>query len=401
VETRCSPLLPLPSHRTTPNFSDRFIPTVWLGHNLRNAVLFSSHPSLSVAPMLVSLGDAFLRPSYMPRFFTTRIREELGMTGPLMVDSGGYTLLSNPQLRWSIKQVERAYSELPVDILVSLDYPPSPFDDARTRTYRRKRTLTNFSFLYNALPKDKLMPVVHGHSLREIEVACDGVKHICRNPKHIGIGGIVPLICSGGCIKRFRFRRVDGTDGDKSFLVYDALTLVRREFPASRVHVFGTGSAVTAISVLALGADSVDSFSWRRAASYGAILLPGRSERFPLSDPSRVRSRPVIGQLDLSLLEACRCPSCAETANVQARLLLLSRCYKQRAIHNAWTILAEVESFTLALHRNELGRFLRHRLSPRHRFYHPVIERLRLLGHNDSAPQTPYRATFGHPSSSS
>lgn len=362
-------------------------PIVWLGHNLRNGVLFSSHQSLRSAPMLVSLGDAFLRPSYMPRFFTAGIREELGMTGPLMVDSGGYTLLTNRKIRCNVRQVEEVYSKLPVDILVSLDYPPSPFDDARTRSARRKRTLKNFAFLRDALPEKKLMPVVHGYSLSEIEAACDGVKEICSKPGHVGIGGIVPLICSGGSVKKFRFERLDGSQGCSSFLIADALTLVRQHFPKSRIHVFGTGSSVTAISVLALGADSVDSFSWRRAASYGAILLPGRSERFPLFHPRRVRSRPVISESELPLVAACGCPACGPSTNAQARLLALSRCYKKRAIHNAWTILSEVESFRSAAESQQLDRFLRPRLSPRHRFYGAVMERLGLLAQNGLVPR--------------
>jgi len=312
----------------------------------------------------------------MPRFFTPDIRETLGMAGPLMVDSGGYVLLANRKVRCDVKEVERIYSKLPVDILVSLDYPPSPFDDARTRAARRKKTLKNFAFLRDLLPGKKLMPVVHGHCLSEIEVACDGVKQVCRRPGHVGIGGIVPLICSGGSVKGFRFKRLDGSQGGSSFLISDALTVVRRHFPKSRIHVFGTGSAVTAISVLTLGADSVDSFSWRRAASYGAILLPGRSERFPLFRAGRERSRPVIRESELPLVAACGCPVCDRLKTAHARLVALSRCYKNRAIHNAWTILKEVELFQTAVENQQLDGFLRPRLSPRHRFYGPVMERL-------------------------
>jgi queuine/archaeosine tRNA-ribosyltransferase len=352
-------------------------PIVWLGHNLRNAVLFSDHSELRTAPVLVSLGDAFLRPSYMQRYFTAHIRQELGICGPLMVDSGGYTLLSHPHLRWSVRQVEKVYAEVPADIFVSLDYPPSPYDDAQTRARRRRRTLGNLARLRDLVPEEKLMPVIHGHTLKEIKLACESVRKLCHTPHQVGIGGIVPLICSGGPIRDFRFKRSDGTEGDGAFWISDALGVVRRSFPDSLVHVFGVGSAVTAISVLALGADSVDSLSWRRSASYGAILLPGCSERFPTFLAARMRSRPVVCGSALSLLDACRCPGCLSTGNMNARLVALSQCYKRRAIHNAWTVLAEVKAFRVAIQADKVGSFLTSRLIPRHRLYGPVMERLK------------------------
>ena len=141
------------------------------------------------------------------------------------------------------------------------------------------------------------------------------------------------------------------------------------------MHVFGIGSATTAIGVLSLGADSVDSFSWRRVANYGAILLPGCSERFPTAREGRVRSRPVVSREEFSLLMKFKCPACTEVMNVQKRLEVLAGSYSSRAVHNAWTVLSEVAKFRNASQQNRTREFLRSRLTPAHRLYHPVFER--------------------------
>jgi 7-cyano-7-deazaguanine tRNA-ribosyltransferase len=350
-------------------------PMMWLCQNLRNQVLFAQHQSLKRTPVLVSLGDAFLRPSYKSRFFTANLKQTLGLCGPLMVDSGGFALMRRRHLRWSMREIERLYEHLPADILVALDHPPSPNDDRITRERLRKKTIYNLKRMSDFVPANQLMPVVHGHSLGEIERSCDGIGDICPKVNSIGIGGLVPLICSGGLVRQFRYVRKDGSTGDRSTWVSDALQLVRERFPDALLHAFGIGSATTAISVLALGADSVDSFSWRRVANYGAIFLPGCSERFPTIREGRSCSRPVVSKQEVAILMKCECPICTETRNTRERLKSLEMCYQNRAVHNAWTVLSEVANLRNAIQQNRMAAFLRSRLSPRHRFYKAIFER--------------------------
>lgn len=350
-------------------------PMLWLCQNLRNQVLPAQHDALKRAPVLVSLGDAFLRPSYKDRFFTERLREILGMQGPIMVDSGGFALMGRREQRWSMKEIERIYSQLPADILVSLDYPPSPNDNQITRKRLSQKTFRSLRRMRDFVSADRLMPVVHGHTVKEIERSCDEIKQLCPDVRQIGMGGLVPLICSGGLVRRFTYIRKDGATGDRGSWISDALDIVRQAFPTALVHAFGIGSATTAIGVLALGADSVDSLSWRRVANYGAILLPGRSERFPTFREERVRSRPVVRDEDVPLLMRCTCPYCRKVPSINERLVLLANCYKSRAIHNAWTVLAEVAEFRSAIQRGKARDFLKSRLSPVHRLYKPVMER--------------------------
>ncbi|MBE0657156.1 MAG: hypothetical protein IH602_05670 [Bryobacteraceae bacterium] len=270
------------------------------------------------------------------------------------------------------------YANSTADFLVSLDCPPRPDDTRSTRALLRRRTLSHLKRLAEFVPAQQLLPVVHGHSVREILEYCECVERICGNVPQIAIGGLVPLMCSGSAFAAFSYIRTDGARGDRSHWVGDSISLVRGCFPDSLIHVFGVGSATTAIAVLALGANSVDSMSWRRAANYGAILLPGRSERFPTARADRKPSRPVVSPTDVSLIAACLCPVCKSAAKAEKRLRLLAECYTNRAIHNAWTVLSEVAKLRAALSAGEAETFVQSRLLKTHRLYKPVMERLRL-----------------------
>ncbi len=348
-------------------------PILWLGQNLRNRILLAHHRELRSAPLIVSLGDAFQRPSFHDRFFTEQLRENLNMDGPIMVDSGGYALLARRSLRCSIRQISKIYERLDADILVSLDHPPSPGDDRVVRSRLRRRTLHNLDLLRHTVAPERLMPVVHGHTLSEIERSCEDIRRLCPDARQVGVGGLVPLLQSGGAFRGFRYNRSDGTSGDRGTWIADTLSVLRQYFPQALIHVFGIGSATTAIGALALGADSADSLSWRRVANYGAILLPGRSERFPVYRKHRVPSRPVLTEEDIPLLLSCRCPVCTSFPQLEKRLQALSSCYKRRAIHNAWTLLSEVASFRAAIQRCNVPEFLESRLTARHLLYKPVM----------------------------
>src|SRR5437762_9376427 len=173
--------------------SDRFdTPIVWLGQNLRNRVLLSEHKDLNQAPILVSLGDAYLRPTFFDRYFGEHLRETLGMYGPIMVDSGGFTLLSRRSIRIDLQKIERVYTRIAADIVVALDYPPSPKDSPAARRKLRIKTAANLCWLREVVPSERLMPVVHGYSIAELKSSCDAVSKAINRPTQIGIGGLVP-----------------------------------------------------------------------------------------------------------------------------------------------------------------------------------------------------------------
>lgn len=84
----------------------------------------------------------------------------------------------------------------------------------------------------------------------------------------------------------------------------NAISIIRKEFPDSFLHVFGVGSVSTMHLMFSLGVDSVDSMSWRMKAAYGAIQLPGIGDRFISPKNSRKKL------MEEHLLSKCECPIC-------------------------------------------------------------------------------------------
>ena len=128
------------------------------------------------------------------------------------------------------------------------------------------------------------------------------------------------------------------------------------------------------LAVFALGADSVDSVGWRIKAAYGAIQLPGVSDRFLTPRPDSAKSRPVISREEQELLSRCRCPVCCEYERVGWQRRLLDASFTARMLHNAWVFLKEVESFRKAILRGTVGAYTRRRLGRTHRFARVLLD---------------------------
>ena len=169
--------------------------------------------------------------------------------------------------------------------------------------------------------------------------------------------------------RRFTYTRPNGDVGSSAEFVVDAMALCKAAFPTSQLHVFGVGSPTTAIALLALGADSVDSLAWRRAAGYGTIFLSGCAER-AVSSRDRIHStsRPSVSRQEKLLLSTCGCPVCAKHGTVRGRLAALAVSYVARGVHNVWTLLAEERALRVARTDGTLDRFLFARIHGRHRF---------------------------------
>src|SRR5450759_3192058 len=84
-------------------FSKFSSPTVWLGQSADTSCICSTHPELNQKPFLTSLGCALRRPSLRESHFNAQLKTKLGVSGPLMVDSGGFALLMNPTARWPVR----------------------------------------------------------------------------------------------------------------------------------------------------------------------------------------------------------------------------------------------------------------------------------------------------------
>jgi tRNA-guanine family transglycosylase len=282
---------------------------------------------------MASLGDAIHRPRMLETVFGPNLKDRLSISGPLMLDSGGFTMMMrNGQL--SLDVVAKVFSQVTAEIVVSLDYPPLASDSVDERQAKYSRTFDNFLQLHRLAIEPRLAPVIHGVTTDELQANCAAVHSIDAEPAWVCVGGLVPLL------------RQCGQLGSNAAAAREELRarigLVRTNFPLSRLHVLGAGSPRTIAVAFDAGADSVDSIGWRRAAGFGTIFMPGGTERFVTArGRKRAASRLQLTEVDLSLLAECGCPSCAGAGELDRRLDTLSGSYLPRAAHNAWVLIGE------------------------------------------------------------
>jgi queuine/archaeosine tRNA-ribosyltransferase len=311
-------------------------PIVWLGQSVDTSSLCAAHAELSQMPFITSLGCAIRKPALKQSHFTSNLRKKLGVTGPLMVDSGGFALMLSPKSDWTLDHVSSCVQRIDADIFVSLDYPPTKRDSGLDRRNKIKHSVNNFGIMKERFQTKTIMPVVHGRTLHEIELSVELIARHCEGASWIGLGGVVPLL---------QHRAVSGEIsriGPEAFIA-KSLSIIRGIFPRAKVHVFGAGGTRTFAAVVALGAQSADSIGWRQAAGYGSIFLPLKSQCVINWDRKSKPPRRFIDKDDLAQLELCRCPICAGSASVSSRLKHLQVNFYNRSIHNAWVVTHQMD----------------------------------------------------------
>jgi tRNA-guanine family transglycosylase len=324
-----------PTHLVLPGHGKIGLPLVWLGQSVRTTVVTRRYPSLAGECWMVSLGDAVHRPRLIDAVFRSNIRERIAVDGPLMLDSGGFTMMMKKQ-SLSIETVANIYKHAQAELCITLDLPPTAIDNARARSRKYERTRENLARLVDVIGQRRLIPVVHGMTECEVEKNCSVVAQLVPNPSMVCLGGLVPLLRRNGR-KAERDRAV--------VWISNLIKSVRAQFPRTIVHVLGAGSPRNIATALHCGADSTDSLAWRRAAGFGTIYLPGTGERFVgHRNRERANSRPLLDSRELDLLESCLCPVCKELPKMSERLSELQESYLARAAHNAFVIVADARA---------------------------------------------------------
>jgi len=312
------------------------LPMVWLGQSVRTTVVTRRYPQFAKESWMVSLGDAVHRPRLIDSVFKADIRSRIGVTGPLMLDSGGFTMMMNNQsLR--VDQIARIYEETQAELCITLDSPPLDSDGGRARLRKYRRTCNNLAELLGSIDAHRIVPVVHGATVEEVSNNCSNISKLVKRPRMVCIGGLVPLL---------RKSLQNGPGRARSIAWLKAVVAaVRDAFPKSVIHILGAGSPLNVAAAIACGADSTDSLAWRRAAGFGSIYLPGTGERF-LAPRNREResSRPLLNKRELQMLEVCVCPACSDWPNLTRRIAGLSACYLARAAHNAHVVLSQARA---------------------------------------------------------
>lgn len=317
--------------------------------------IHTEYEDFRCVPILTSLGCCIRRPKSNSLKFDAGLRRRVGAGSKLMVDSGGFVLMTKRRAAWNVTRVAELYKRLDADLLVSLDLPPRRTDSRGVRGSLYARTLANLSELVERYGR-KIVPVVHGVNLQEIESNCGQIGRVMPNPVLVGVGGIVPALQGCGRVN------IDSRTSPQRGIA-EIMQCVRAHFPKSGVHVFGVGSLHTVLAMVALGAQSVDSIGWRQAAGFGSVFIPGRQRRL-LTSRERIRPcRPFVDDLDKEILRDCVCPACRGASPVGENIARLAAHFKPRAAHNIWVLYKEVASY---LSEHEAGRgayFLSSRLS--------------------------------------
>lgn len=151
-------------------------------------------------PVLTSVGCAIRRPESVKKKFDANLRGQVGAGGELMVDSGGFVLMKNPEAGWGVEDVASMYDKINVDRLVCLDHPPLPKDNAEARDAKYRATLDNLRHL-QARFGDTVVPVIHGMDARERLDNAALAAELMPNPDLVALGGLVPLLQRSGQTK--------------------------------------------------------------------------------------------------------------------------------------------------------------------------------------------------------
>ena len=350
-------------------------PILWLGHDLDGgSVKLWNEVGLDVPGVLLNACQILEKPVVAETIRTDGAHDYLGYRGPIMMDSGGFLFQTRTTMSATPQRVADLLAGAQPDVGVVLDHPLNPSLKHHHHRRRWVRTLRNTEQMASSVGSCAFVPVVHGYSLGSLQRACADVKRVLGNWPFIGLGSMVPLLKGSNLGGRFRYRRKDGRHGNHVSFVADAIALVRREFPEAFLHVFGVGGTTTILSLFALGVDSVDSVAWRLKAAYGAIQLPGISDRFLSPRRQSAKTRRILQGVEETVLRSCRCPVCSSYNTIGWQKRRLDTSFKARCIHNAWVFLKEVALLRKAIPRGSASEFVAQRLSRSHRL-HPLFSR--------------------------
>jgi queuine/archaeosine tRNA-ribosyltransferase len=228
-------------------------------HNIRQ--LLSEH-SFSANP----LQSILITPLFANNKSLEQIRE-LSQSGAFVTfDSGGYYVqtgrLTYHELYYPLLE---AYSNNEwADVYTLPDHVPTT-QDTYDKVWSKVKETVDFSKLFlEELPpeiRDRAMPVVHGHTLEQVDYCLRA--YIDWGVKRLGFGSFGTF----------------GKNSEVNIATESAVTLAQHVTKVAQthdicVHLFGLGAPALVAKIFGIGADSFDSSSWIKAAGFGQIFLP-------------------------------------------------------------------------------------------------------------------------------
>lgn len=193
--------------------------------------------------------------------------EELADSGRrVMFDSGGYYVqtgkIDYDYLFYPLLEIYRQNQWASIYVLP--DDVPTSRDTPEEVAYKVENTYRTSALFFHEMPdelKPRAMPVVHGHTQRQIDACLE--TYLALGVKQIGFGSF-------------------GTMGGKqevNIASQSAIELARYVIQVAhmyglKVHLFGLGVPAITAMLKGIGADSFDSSSWLKAAGFGQVFLP-------------------------------------------------------------------------------------------------------------------------------
>jgi hypothetical protein len=240
----------------------------------------------------------------------------------VIFDSGGYYVqmgrlkyeeLYMPLLKTYEKHRWATIYTLPDHVPLSQDTPEVVQSKVRD-------TITMSSHFFYEMPielRTRAMPVVQGHSVRQMDACLDA--YLQLGVRWIGFGSF----------------GTQGANSEINVATQNAVELARYVIEvahkhAVKVHLFGLGVPALVAMIKGIGADSFDSASWLKAAGFGQIFLPFmRSYNISYnSNISELQKGITFDQFrEWKALTGHRCPYCEDLVELQARK-------PYRAVHN-------------------------------------------------------------------
>jgi tRNA-guanine family transglycosylase len=243
----------------------------------------------------------------------------------ITMDSGGFLFMKRGEISITPEEIMNLYEESKPNFGVILDYPLTPNLPRDIMEKRLLKTIENIKRMLEVRrsTNPEIIPVIHGYDVEIIKYYVKKLQEVGEFNIY-GIGSLVPSV--------FNTKGIGGIHN-----VIKIVSFVRTLLPDKILHVFGVGSSITMHLMFYIGADSIDTTSWRIKAAFGAIQLPGVGDRH-ITPRKRHKHYPTLSREEQKILDECECPACKREG-----LEGLIRSFTLRALHNAWVYQKEIE----------------------------------------------------------
>jgi len=260
------------------------------------------------------------------------------------MDSGGFSFI-NREMTLDPSYLIKFYDIINPDMAAILDYP-FPNQRQNINKKRWEVTLKNTEIMFNERGTHNLMPVLH---LDTFEGAKRHITQLEELFKRLGIDNGFDYMAIGSLV---RMHPYSTRPGDYPNQIIQTFKYIRKKFPESFIHAFGGGTFTKLFNFYYLGANSVDSCSWKLSSINGQLSHPRSTKTFQAS----ARNKHYTPD-NLKFLQECKCPLC-QTYDLETLHELYACENKEgannRAVHNYGVTLNLVKTIKRAIHQEKL-----------------------------------------------